>query len=63
MTRLTNTQRIEILAEALKQAQADIKKLQREVRLWKMKYENKTVGGFGSYHSPSDLGYDKDAEI
>lgn len=65
MTKLTNTQRLAVLADALKQAQEDIKKLERELKVVNKKlskYENKTIGGFMVYHSPTDLGYNEDTE-
>ena len=59
MTKLTNTQMIEVLANALKEAQEDIETLKKELKLVKSKlkkYENKTIGGFNSYISPRDMG-------
>lgn len=59
MTKLTNTQMIEVLANALKEAQEDIETLKKELKLVKgklKKYENKTIGGFNSYLSPRDMG-------
>ena len=56
MTKLTNTQMIEVLANALKELQDDFEAYKKEVNRKLKKYENKTIGGFNSYLSPRDMG-------
>ena len=58
--KLTNTEMLKVLADALKKAQDDIEVLEKGLRLVNLKlkkYENKTIGGFNAYVSPKDIGY------
>lgn len=54
MKKLTNTEMIKVLADAVKALQDDIKLLEKRIKLNESKlkkYENKTIGGFAAYVS------------
>ena len=58
MKKLTNTEMLKVLADALKKAQEDIEVLEKGLRLVNLKlkkYENKTIGGFNAYVSHKDI--------
>lgn len=65
MKKLTNTETLKVLADAVKNLQDEVNSLQKELRLVKnklKKYDNKTIGGFNSYLSPRNMGTDNDTE-
>lgn len=58
MKKLTNTEMIKVLADAVKALQDDIKLLEKRIKLNESKlkkYENKTIGGFNAYVSHKDI--------